>query len=518
MSKDLITRRNHLLADALKRAKEVSKGGVVRSADLDRGVRERLVSASFLTEVMRGWYLLTSPAGAGTTTLWYSNYWEFIRQYLSDRFGDGYCLSAESSLDVYAAQNIISQQLIVLTKKPSNQSIELLHSTSLMLYCDEKNFPETIVEKNGLNLFPLPESICRATPTYFQNSSLNAEICLKLIPSAAEISRVLLTIQSQAASNRIIGAYQRLGDQKRADQVMQDLAAAGLSISPQDPFDKHPLYLGNYERLTSPYSGRIRAMWESMRPVVIEHFPKPPLNPDSQKSLRIIEKLYNQDAYHSLSIEGYQVTEDLILNIKEGTWNPDTEKSDNEQRNALAAKGYLGAFRSVFESVITTTKGENPGKVFANDLQKWYRELFIPLVQAGLIAASDLAGYRNHPVYISGSRHVPPPKDAVLDSMDTLEQLLMSEPDPAVRAVLGHFIFVYIHPYMDGNGRIGRFLMNLMLVSGGYNWTVVRTSERARYMASLETASTQGRIDEFSKFIASEMDYWKNEISKLNVT
>lgn len=510
---------NHLLAEALERAKEVSNNGVIRSANLDRGVRERLVNASFLTEVMRGWYLLTSPAGAGTTTLWYSSYWEFIKQYLTDRFGDdGYCLSPESSLDVYSAQNIISQQLILMTKKTSNQTVVLLHDTSVILYSDEKNFPSTIFKKNGLNLFSLPEAICRAAPTYFQNSTLNAEVCLKLIPSATEISRVLLTTQSQAAAGRIAGAYQRLGDPKRAEQIIQDLAAAGQAVTPQDPFDKRSLYLGNVEKLTSPYSGRLKAMWESMRPVVIEHFPSAPAHQDSQESLRIIERLYSEDAYHSLSIEGYQVTEDLIRKIKEGAWNPDSERSDFEQRNALAAKGYLGAFRSVTQSVTKTLKNETPGKVFANDLQTWYRELFAPLVQSGLMVASDLAGYRNHPVYIARSRHVPPPKEAILDSMDTLEQLLVSEPNAAVRAVLGHFIFVFIHPYMDGNGRIGRFLMNLMLVSGGYNWTVIRTSERARYMASLEAASTQGKIDDFAEFVASEMAYWKKEVSKMKVT
>jgi Fic/DOC family len=44
--------------------------------------------------------------------------------------------------------------------------------------------------------------------------------------------------------------------------------------------------------------------------------------------------------------------------------------------------------------------------------------------------------------------------------------LLREEGHPAVRVVLGHFIFVYIHPYMDGNGRVGRFLTNLMMASG----------------------------------------------------
>jgi Fic family protein len=258
-------------------------------------------------------------------------------------------------------------------------------------------------------------------------------------------------------------------------------------------------------------------MWEKMRPVVIENFPKPPAHRDSKKSLKIIERLYSEDAYHSLSIEGYQVTEELIRKIKEGQWNPDSNQPDNELRNAFAAKGYLGTFRAVTTSVTKSLKGENPGKVFANDLQTWYRELFAPSVQASLMPASHLAGYRNQPVYIARSRHVPPPKDAVLDAMETLEQLLVAETDPAVRAVLGHFFFVFIHPYMDGNGRIGRFLMNLMLVSGGYNWTVIRTSERARYMASLEEASTQGKIESFSKFVASEMAYWKNKVSKMNL-
>ena len=121
----------------------------------------------------------------------------------------------------------------------------------------------------------------------------------------------------------------------------------------------------------------------------------------------------------------------------------------------------------------------------------------------GILKAGDLAGYRNHQVYISGARHVPPPAEAVLDSMKTLEKLLLEEKSAAVRAILGHFIFVFIHPYMDGNGRIGRFILNLMLVSGGYNWTVIRVSERNRYMAALESASVDGNIVPFTEFVLS---------------
>jgi Fic family protein len=51
--------------------------------------------------------------------------------------------------------------------------------------------------------------------------------------------------------------------------------------------------------------------------------------------------------------------------------------------------------------------------------------------------------------------------------MPAFFELLQQEEQPAVRVVLGHFFSVYIHPYIDGNWRIGRFLMNLMLASGG---------------------------------------------------
>jgi len=92
--------------------------------------------------------------------------------------------------------------------------------------------------------------------------------------------------------------------------------------------------------------------------------------------------------------------------------------------------------------------------------------------------------------------------DAVSDIMPVFFELLMEEQEPAVRIVLGHFVFVYIHPYVDGNGRIGRFLMNAMLASGGFPWTVVPLAQRDRYMNALEIASTQQDILPFAAFIS----------------
>ena len=132
--------------------------------------------------------------------------------------------------------------------------------------------------------------------------------------------------------------------------------------------------------------------------------------------------------------------------------------------------------------------------------------MFSFAVRAGLHDASELAGYRGNQVYINGSNHVPLPTDAVVDAMEALFDLISKEEHPAVRAVLGHFIFVFIHPYGDGNGRLARLLMNALFASGGYPWTIVHLDTRNRYMKSLERASAQGVIDEFAATIAGEME------------
>jgi len=64
-------------------------------------------------------------------------------------------------------------------------------------------------------------------------------------------------------------------------------------------------------------------------------------------------------------------------------------------------------------------------------------------------------------------------------------------------------MFVYIHPYMDGNGRMGRFLMNLMMASGGYPWTVLPVGDCKIYMEALEKASVDEDIAPFADFLSS---------------
>src|SRR5580658_7002372 len=88
-----------------------------------------------------------------------------------------------------------------------------------------------------------------------------------------------------------------------------------------------------------PSSGRVRAMWESMRGRVLEIFPEPPGIPqDREKYLQSVDDIYRNDAYHSLSIEGYTVSAELIERVRAGNWNPDHDDADKQSRDALAAR------------------------------------------------------------------------------------------------------------------------------------------------------------------------------------
>ena len=186
--------------------------------------------------------------------------------------------------------------------------------------------------------------------------------------------------------------------------------------------------------------------------------------------------------------------------------------ADQQQVAAMAAKGYLEAFQLVKKSVRSVLEGKSAAAVAKSEYQDWYRALFSPSVQAGLLEAYRLAGHRNGRVFIRASRHVPPPSDAVADAMAALFERLNEEPIAIVRAVLGHFLFGFIHPYFDGNGRMARFLMNVMLASGQYPWTIIRTAQRDRYLDALEAASAEQNIVPFAQFIRGEMGVdWSRE-------
>ncbi len=494
------------LAESLSVLKQLqNKSGlaVIKSSEISRTHLERLLNHGFLQEVMRGWYISSRPDNIpGDTTNWYTSYWHFISAYANTRFGDEWCLSADQSLSFYSGNRTVPGQIIIRSPQGSNNFVQLMHKTSLF---DLKASIAAPVYKEtlfGLNLYSLPEALVECSPDFFQLDSVTARTCLPMVSDVADILKILLEKGQTTKAGRLAGAFRNIGHTAAADEIVNTMKSLSYDIREEDPFADRSTIA--YTRIASPYAMRLKLMWNKMRDVVMANFPETThTHKDVETCLKDIDAQYELDAYNSLSIEGYKVTDELIEKVKSGNWKPDEDSSDMEQRNAMAARGYWQAFQSVKESIEKILNGSNAGEVADNDHRVWYRELFAPSVVAGLLKASDLAGYRTSQVYIRGSMHTPLNPEAVRDAMPVLFELLKNEDDARVRTVLGHFVFVYIHPYMDGNGRIARFLMNVMLISGGYGWTIVPVERRQEYMTALEKASVSEDITDFTLFLTS---------------
>ena len=494
------------LAESLQRLhklQNVNGAAAIRAKDMPRTHRERLKTNGFLREVMKGWYVPSRPdEKEGDSTAWYASFWRFAAVYLETRFRKTWSLSPEQSLSLHGGNWRVPRQLVVRSPRGGNKVIPLPHGTSLLDVRAALPGADDREESEGLRIFSLESALIECSPQYFANHATDVRAVLAMVRDTSGLLARLLDGGHSRIAGRLAGAFRNGGRGKLADEIVRTMARAGYDVRESDPFNDRPS-LALPTRETSPYVNRIRLLWDKMRQPIIERFPKAPgLARNTGAYMKAVQEAYVTDAYHSLSIEGYRVTPELIERVRSGSWNPEANEQDREQTNAMAARGYWQAFQFVEKSIARVLKGENPGTVVEEDHRDWYREMFAPSVTAGILKPSDLAGYRNGQIYIRQSMHVPLNREAVRDAMPAFFDLLSKETDPAVRVVLGHFIFVYIHPYMDGNGRMARFLMNTMTAAGGYPWTVIPLPERKAYMASLEKASVGEDIGPFADFLA----------------
>ncbi len=501
---------NEKLATSLTALQALQKGGrrVFKSNELSRVNRERLLQNGFIQEVIKGWLISSSPsARTGDTTPWYASFWEFCARYCQERFAEEWHLSPEQSLLLHAENTVIPSQAVINSPRAANNKIELLFGTSLYDLKEPSMPPLTdLVMREGLRIFSPAAALVGVSEAFFKRNPIETRVVLAGIRDASDVLRRLLEGGRSIVAGRLAGAFRHSNRPELAGEILATMKSAGYDVRETDPFASQQQVLAPLPTTVAPIVGRVRAMWESMRGRVLETFPEPPGIPqDREQYLQSVDDIYRHDAYHSLSIEGYTVSGSLIEQVRAGGWDPDNQGADRLSRDALAARGYWQAFQVVKRNVSEIVGGANPGSLVRHSHREWYRELFQPCVAAGLIAPAALAGYRNDAVYLRQSRYVPPRWEAVRDAMPALFDLLEDETEPGVRAVLGHWLFAYIRPYPDGNGRMARFLMNAMLASGGYPWTVIRVEDRTPYLAALDRASVDLDIGPFAAFVAERV-------------
>jgi hypothetical protein len=427
--------------------------------------------------------------------------WNLARDFLASLFGTNYCLAADASLLLHARSLSPPDQLTVMTTSESLRIKDSPTGLDVFAFRDEPGFPSKTVEICGLMAMTLEEALLRVGEGFFRNNSDSARRALSAIKDGLQICTLLDEGRADVAG-RLAGAFRANGQTVISNQIYWKMLELGCNIAVTNPFERRKVRM---EIEPSPYENRIREMWSNMREAVLKSFPqKSDLIPNPGATVSAMDGSYIRDAFNSLSIEGYRVTPEFVGSMRRPDWRTSEESTDHRLEDQLAARGYFQAFCRVRRTVEHLLNGESAA-IIRQDHRDWYEALFGPSVLVGIAHPLDLKGYRNHPVYIAGSHHVPPSPETVPAAMATLFDLLEGEPDPAVRAVLGHFIFTFIHPYGDGNGRLARLLMNSMLFTGGYPWAVISVRRRTDYLSTLEAASCHGDITPFAEHVASEM-------------
>jgi Fic family protein len=202
------------------------------------------------------------------------------------------------------------------------------------------------------------------------------------------------------------------------------------------------------------------------------------------------------DAYHSTTMEGYRISPEVVESIVLGEPRPNGPRDEESLRAAMAVQGYAAAF----DLVLKLAKERVP--LTGSVILDLYEDLFRPSVDAGVVAPGELRGWRTSAVALRGWRYIPPNPSKIRDLIGGLERFVVrTDLHPVVRAVITHLEFVTIHPFVDGNGRLGRLLMNLALLVGGLPWVTIRVDERLPFFKSIETAQVDADTEPFIRYL-----------------
>ncbi|XP_074058355.1 protein adenylyltransferase FICD [Macrotis lagotis] len=203
---------------------------------------------------------------------------------------------------------------------------------------------------------------------------------------------------------------------------------------------------------------------------------------------RVLEEAYYHHIYHTVAIEGNTLTLSEIRHIVETRYAV-PGRSLEEQNEVI---GMHAAMKYVNATLVSRI-----GAVTAGDLLEIHRRVL------GYVDPVEAGRFRTTQVFVG--HHIPPHPRDVEKQVAELIQWLNSEDalnlHPVELAALAHYKLVYIHPFVDGNGRTSRLLMNLILMQAGYPPVTIRKEQRSEYYHVLEVAN-EGDVRPFIRFIA----------------
>ncbi|XP_071955756.1 protein adenylyltransferase FICD-like [Antedon mediterranea] len=247
----------------------------------------------------------------------------------------------------------------------------------------------------------------------------------------------------------------------------------------------HSRALDNMKRTTVIVKDIDNQMLERIENKQEEFMKVPSHHPELDK---VKKELYYLHIYHTTAIEGNTMTLEQVRHVME-TGMAVPGKSIMEHNEIIGMSAAL--------KYINQTMSNRFGSLTIRDIQEIHRRVM------GNVDPIEAGNFRTNQVFVGD--HIPAAASELDELMQEFIDWLNSNDaldlHPIELAALAHYKLVHIHPFVDGNGRTSRLLMNVILMQAGYPPIDVKVTERHEYYTAIKTGN-QGDIRPFIRFIA----------------
>ena len=468
---------------------------VHKKSDIDTGIISYLYSQKFIGEINKQYIFLKHGDELESTVL-KANFWLIVVEFLNIAFPEGWCCTGAYAYKLLLEDFSINlKQISISTQAKSNRIIKLTEDFEIYASYD-KNFTEKPLIKKALLLKPVfllrPEYlIIHATLSDYKN--YKNELISFIRDSDRDEEYILDYFKKQRSDvllARLIGALRALGDFTIRLELEELYKIYKVTVPVKNPFEDYLLPL-SLER--PAYINRFEI--SLLKAIKYLQAIKKPVKLKKKLTAKDIDGVSIEDTYHSLTIEGYTVTQSLIRFLE--THEP-SHKYEATLKDQLAAKGFMNTLDYI--------KKLNDAKFTISETlaRKLFEELWKPSLNAKVIDI-ERDVYRKHLVSIKGSMYVPPNYEKIPFLLNELFKYTKDLDNGFLLGVFLHYFYVSIHPHLDGNGRISRFLMNIAFINDSYNWLTIKSERRNDYFKALERSQLEDDISYFTEFIISEI-------------
>ncbi len=232
-----------------------------------------------------------------------------------------------------------------------------------------------------------------------------------------------------------------------------------------------------------------------------------------EKIEHIRERMHVDFVFNSNKIEGSTLsrgeTELILRGITVGKQSIPDALGGKDLGDILAAQNHSEAIQLVRKMAFDSTY-----QITEEDIKKIHR-----IVMKGVITSAG--EYRDYDLEVREAGFTPPPFYEISENMKEFIDMLNNNSDelhPIEFAAQVHYDFVWIHPFEDGNGRMARLLLNLVLVKSGYPFAVIQSVDKKRYLKTPRQMDLEREFEPFLIYIArcveQTLDIYLNSDSK----